>query len=134
MSAGIGMLDLGDGCVALSTVAREVTTQYGPAAVLNFLATVDRYMGSPEFTRSAANLFHGKALRVPNEGEADPRGQALANLSEFVRQMGLNPKVRVDPEFYGTWTDPAAQPVSLRLDDLETLLELAALGLEKVGK
>lgn len=120
-------------CVPLSTVAAEVAHQYGDEAVLGFLAELDEKMASWEFTQGAASLFT-KALNGLNDHDGDPRGQALANLTEFVRQMGLNPKKKVDSEFYSAWTDPAAQPVSLRLDDLEILLELAALGLKRVGE
>ena len=128
---GVGMLNLST-TVALSSLAEEVVTQYADDGVLSFLARVDEKVGSRDFTEKAAKFFADKALEQ-YRNEENPDAAALTNLKEFIRQVRANPAVKHDPNFYTVWTDPQAQPVHLNVDDLEALVGLAALSLERAS-
>lgn len=129
MSGGVGTLDLVM-TATLSAVASEVARQYGEEDVLSFLAKVDERVSSWDFTEKAAKLFVSKAMEQYEQAE-NPNLAALKTLREFVRQLRALPHRASNPNFYTVWTDPHAHPVHLSVDDLEALVNLATLGLEK---
>lgn len=132
MSEAVGTLNLVI-TATLSAVASEVARQYEEDDVLSFLAEVDERVGSWDFTEKAAKLFASKAMEQYEQAE-NPNLAALKTLREFVRQLRALGHYASNPNFYTTvWTDPHAHPVHLSVDDLEALMNLATLGLEKQG-
>lgn len=122
--------------VFLADLAREIAHQHEDTEVLQFIGDLDEQMASWDFTNEAVEMFVSRSLDLHRaDDQSVPTARAgLARVAEFIRQIRINPAVQRDDAFYTTWTDPAAQPASLLVSDMELLLELAASALTREEK
>lgn len=83
-----------------------------------------------DFTLDAAKVLITDGLKLTTQDGTQPAEWTLIRqAAEFLRQAKLAPSVDRTGEIMGVWTDPNAQQTILTVDMLETLIELAMVGL-----